>query len=125
AKVPNVVRQKMITPLLERLPDGNWYKSLPHQAKWLHQMSFLEGGSRYARSLSYFYFGADSRHDLYTASVREKLGAADAEDDVATYYLAQESADPVDRMLYADSQSRLPDHPVLISDRMSMAFGLE
>ena len=28
-------------------------------------------------------------------------------------------------MLYADYQSRLPDHPVLISDRMSMAFGLE
>lgn len=28
-------------------------------------------------------------------------------------------------MLYADSKVRLPDHPVMISDRMSMAHGLE
>jgi asparagine synthase (glutamine-hydrolysing) len=28
-------------------------------------------------------------------------------------------------MLYADSQVRLPDHPVMISDRMTMAHGLE
>ena len=28
-------------------------------------------------------------------------------------------------MLYADSMIRLPDHPVMISDRMSMAHGLE
>jgi asparagine synthase (glutamine-hydrolysing) len=33
--------------------------------------------------------------------------------------------DPIDRMLYADSQSRLPDHPVMIQDRMTMAHGLE
>ena len=35
------------------------------------------------------------------------------------------AADVVDRMLYADSQSRLPDHPVMIQDRMTMAHGLE
>jgi asparagine synthase (glutamine-hydrolysing) len=28
-------------------------------------------------------------------------------------------------MLYADSKVRLPDHPVMISDRMSMAHGVE
>ena len=28
-------------------------------------------------------------------------------------------------MLYADSKVRLPDHPVMITDRMSMAHGLE
>jgi asparagine synthase (glutamine-hydrolysing) len=28
-------------------------------------------------------------------------------------------------MLYADSKIRLPDHPVMISDRMTMAHGLE
>ncbi len=28
-------------------------------------------------------------------------------------------------MLYADSRVRLPDHPVMITDRMSMAHGLE
>ena len=31
----------------------------------------------------------------------------------------------LDRMLYADSLVRLPDHPVMILDRMTMAHGLE
>ncbi len=31
----------------------------------------------------------------------------------------------LDRMLYADSKIRLPDHPAMITDRMSMAHGLE
>lgn len=35
------------------------------------------------------------------------------------------AGNPVDRMLYADIHSRLPDHPVMIQDRMTMAHGLE
>ena len=38
---------------------------------------------------------------------------------------AAAAADAVDRMLYADTQVRLPDHPVMILDRMTMAHGLE
>ena len=33
--------------------------------------------------------------------------------------------DPLDPMLYADTQVRLSDHPVMILDRMTMADGLE
>ena len=35
------------------------------------------------------------------------------------------SGDMLDRMLYVDSKIRLPDHPAMITDRMSMAHGLE
>jgi asparagine synthase (glutamine-hydrolysing) len=35
------------------------------------------------------------------------------------------ASEPLDRMLNADSFVRLPDHPVMISDRMSMANSLE
>jgi asparagine synthase (glutamine-hydrolysing) len=125
ARVPRVIREKVAGPLLSRLPDGNWYKSVSHQLKWLHEMSFLDGPSRYVRSLSYFYFGSAGRSNLYSEQVRMALATADAEQDVRDYYLTPASAAPVDRMLYADYRSRLPDHPVLISDRMSMAFGLE
>lgn len=125
ARLPRVVREKVIGPVVKRLPDGNWYKSLTHQAKWLHELSFLDGGARYARSLSYFYFAQQRRHELYSARTRQQLELADPERDIRDYYAAPQSIEPVDRMLYADYQSRLPDHPVLISDRMSMAFGLE
>jgi asparagine synthase (glutamine-hydrolysing) len=123
--IPRVIRDKVIGPLLRHAPDGHWYKSISHQAKWLHELSFLKNGSRYARSLSYFYFPPDRRRELYTDGVRAQLSATRAEQDIIDYYLAPQAAGAVDRMLYADYQSRLPDHPVLVSDRMSMAFGLE
>jgi asparagine synthase (glutamine-hydrolysing) len=125
ALLPGMVRRKMIGPVLERMSDGSWYKSNAHQAKWLQELSFFEGGARYARSLSYFYFIPERRHALYSARMRDRLASGDPEQDIRGYYDNPLSIGPVDRMLYADYRSRLADHPVLISDRMSMAFGLE
>lgn len=126
ARIPAPLRRHLIGPVLERLRDGSWYKSHAHQAKWLHELSFLEGGSRYARSLSYFYFTPHRRHSLYSRRAREALAGFAPEHDIREYYDAQpDGVEAVDRMLYADYRSRLADHPVLISDRMSMAFGLE
>jgi asparagine synthase (glutamine-hydrolysing) len=124
-RVPRVVRKNVIEPILNRLPDGNWYKSNAHQAKWLHELSFLEGGARYARSLSYFYFSGQRRQELYSSKLRQQLAQNDPEADICYYYDKPRAIGSVDRMLYADYQSRLPDHPVMISDRMGMAFGLE
>ena len=53
------------------------------------------------------------------------LAGADATRALRTPYDALETTDTVDRMLYADTKIRLPDHPVMITDRMSMAHGLE
>ncbi|MGH8166191.1 MAG: asparagine synthetase B family protein, partial [Woeseiaceae bacterium] len=125
ARLPRVLRKNVVKPVLDRLPDGSWYKSYAHQAKWLQELSFLEGGARYARSLSYFYFTPERRHALYSDQIRRQLEREDPEQDIRRYYDRSREIGPVDRMLYADYQSRLADHPVLISDRMSMAFGLE
>jgi asparagine synthase (glutamine-hydrolysing) len=125
ARVPRGVRKNLIEPILNRLPDGNWYKSYAHQAKWLHELSFLDGGARYARSLSYFYFSGQRRQQLYSSKLRQQLAQSDPEADIRDYYDKPRAIGSVDRMLYADYRSRLPDHPVMISDRMGMAFGLE
>ena len=94
--------------------------------RWLHRLSFLSGGERYAASLSYFYFDAAMRAALFTpealAAARQ---ASHAEDAIRTAVRATATGDPLDRMLCADSEVRLPDHPVMITDRMSMAHGLE
>jgi asparagine synthase (glutamine-hydrolysing) len=92
--------------------------------RWLHRLSFLSGGERYAASLSYFYFDKAMRDSLLSARTRAELGDFDPEGVLKVPYDAL-SGDPVDRMLYADSKVRLPDHPVMISDRMSMAHGVE
>jgi asparagine synthase (glutamine-hydrolysing) len=123
-KLPEVVRRQLLGPALTLLPAAGWYKSVGHQLRWLHRLSFLEGSERYAASLSYFYFDHDRRMGVFTDASRAELACADAENALKAPFDTLPGP-LVDRMLYADSKVRLPDHPVMISDRMSMAHGLE
>jgi asparagine synthase (glutamine-hydrolysing) len=124
ARVPQGVRRGLFGPALSLLPEGGWYKSLGHQLRWLHRLSFLSGGERYAASLSYFYFDRHRRAELLTPEAKARLAGISAEDAIRLPYEATQG-DSLDHMLGADSQVRLPDHPVMITDRMSMAHGLE
>jgi asparagine synthase (glutamine-hydrolysing) len=124
ARVPAVLRRRAIEPLLALMPSGGWYKSRAHQMRWLHRMSFLSGGARYSGSLSYFYFDQASRRELFTDSTRDALNGFDPEACIKDPF-ERIDAQPLDRMLYADAEVRLPDHPVMITDRMTMAHGLE
>lgn len=124
ARVPAVLRRLAIEPMLALMPSGGWYKSRRHQMRWLHRMSMLSGGARYSGSLSYFYFDQASRRELFTDSTRDVLNGFDPEACIKDPF-DRIDAQPLDRMLYADAEVRLPDHPVMITDRMTMAHGLE
>jgi asparagine synthase (glutamine-hydrolysing) len=119
------MRRYVIGNVLNIIPDGGWYKSKAHQAKWLHKLSFLDGSGRYARSLSYFYFTPERRASLYGSAMNDVLRSSDPEKSIRIPFDGAAAADDLDRMLYADSCVRLPDHPVMITDRMTMAHSLE
>lgn len=125
ALLPEAVRKHLMEHLLRLVPDGFWYKSLSHKLKWMHQLSFAEGGRRYAQSLSYFYFTEAYRKTLYGDKLKEALNGFDPQAAIYTYFDCDNATELVDKMLYADSMVRLPDHPVMILDRMTMAHGLE
>ncbi|HEV7985107.1 MAG TPA: asparagine synthase (glutamine-hydrolyzing) [Steroidobacteraceae bacterium] len=124
AQLPAAVRRHVIGPMLRMVPTGSWYKSRGHQLRWLQMMSFRSGGARYASSLSYFYFDAEARSRLFTDRTRGALQNFDAEACIREPFERMQ-AEPLDRMLYADAEVRLADHPVMITDRMTMAHGLE
>jgi asparagine synthase (glutamine-hydrolysing) len=92
--------------------------------RWLQRLSFLSGSERYAASLSYFYFETAMRSELFTPEARAQLQGVHAENAIRAPFDAA-TGDPLDHMLSADSQTRPPDHPVMITDRMSMSHGLE
>lgn len=125
ALLPSALRKYGIGPMLRFVSDGEWYKSRGHKLKWLHQASFMNGGQRYARSLGYFYFDPALREQLYGPAIRAAVKSFDADASIRESFDHANASDPVDRMLYADSQVRLPDHSVMILDRMTMAHGLE
>ncbi|MHC4064875.1 MAG: asparagine synthase (glutamine-hydrolyzing) [Planctomycetota bacterium] len=125
AMIPAPLRRHLMQPALGLVPDGNWYKSPGHQLKWMHRLSFFEGGERYVQSLGYFYIDRDLKDELYGPVMREAEAPFDPGQLMRRAYDRAAAEDPIDRMLYADCQSRLPDHPMMIQDRMTMAHGLE
>jgi len=123
--VPHFLRKYAVGPALGFLPDGRWYKSKSHQLKWMHQLSFHGGGTRYAKGLGYFYFRQNMRQALYGKEMENIMHQFDPEAAIREPYERATADNMLDRMLYADSLVRLPDHPVMILDRMTMAHGLE
>ena len=123
-RLPATLRRRVLGPALSFMPQARWYKSLTHQLRWLHTISFAAGGARYAASLSYFYFDILARARLFSPAAQSMLADAHAEAPLQDAFEAGDGG-PIDRMLYADSCVRLPDHPVMITDRMTMAHGLE
>ena len=123
-KVPASLRKHVLQPAFSLIPASGWYKSTGHKLRWLHHLSFHEGSARYAASLTYFYFDRERRRALFSSALRDPLGSLDAEAAIRTPY-EHATGDELDRMLHADSLVRLPNHPVMITDRMSMAHGLE
>jgi len=125
ALLPEIIRRRLIEKILDRMPEGFWYRSLSHKLRWMHQMSYAEKGRRYAKSLSYFYFSDKYKKKLYTQNFRKQVGMFDPEAILAQYFDSDNAQKPIDRMLYVDSMTRMPDHPNMILDRMTMAHGLE
>lgn len=125
AMLPAIFRRQLVRRMLKLLPDGDWYQSFTHQAKWLDYISSHTGSERYAKSLSYFYFSDSYKQRLYTPAFLERVQAFDPEASVKKYFDSANANDLIDRMLNSDSMVRMPDHPVMILDRMSMAHGLE
>jgi len=125
AFLPEAFRKLLISPLLTLVPDNFWYKSLSHKLKWLHQLSFASGGRRYAESLSYFYFTNEFHKTLYGDKLTQQLNNFDAQEAIYSYFDSNNASELVDKMLFADSMIRLPNHSVMILDRTTMAHGLE
>ena len=122
-KVPAALR-KVLAPAMALIAESGWYKSVGHQLRWLHHLSFHTGSARYAASLSYFYFDQERRARLFGTSIRGAWKSLDAEAAIRAPYEAT-AGDELDRMLAADRLVRLPNHPVMITDRICMAHGLE
>jgi asparagine synthase (glutamine-hydrolysing) len=125
ATIPYAARRFLLGPALKMIPDGKWYKSVGHQLKWLHRLTFFQGGERYIESLAYSYLNRSFKESFYGLEMQRMQREFDPGALMREAFNRAPGADVVDRMLYADSQSRLADHPVMIQDRMTMAHGLE
>ncbi len=123
--LPAWFRKQVMKRLIERIPESFGYKSLSQKAAWINEMSLFSRGERYAQSMSFLRFTPESKARLFTPAIRNALSDADSVSKILCHFDADNAADLVDRMLYTDLMTRMPDHLLSIVDRMSMAHSLE
>jgi asparagine synthase (glutamine-hydrolysing) len=125
AMLPESIRKFVLGELIRLTPESFWYRSLSHKIRWMHQMSFYNGGERYSKSLGYFYFSDRFKDQLYTDKFRKSVNGFDPEGSLKEYFDCDNAKEIIDKMLFVDSMTRMPDHPNMILDRMTMAHNLE
>ena len=124
--LPAWLRQRVVAPATRHVPDSYSYNSLALKLRWLNEVSLASGGSRYAESLAFLRFTGDTKRRLFTRSAQDELdGALDSTPAVLEHFECDGAEDLVDRMLYTDMVTRLPDNLLLTVDHMTMAHGLE
>jgi asparagine synthase (glutamine-hydrolysing) len=125
ARVPELLRRG-VGPLLRGVPDTFRYKSLGQKLRWVDRLASLSGtAARYAEATSFFRFSHLEKQDVFTPDLWRLVGNLQSADVIIDQFERADSDDPIDRMLYADYMTRLPEHSLMLTDRMTMAHGLE
>jgi asparagine synthase (glutamine-hydrolysing) len=126
ATIPALIRQKAIGPIIAGMPESFAYKSLTQKLRWIHQVSMLPNtGERYAEATCFFRFNHQNKQVLFNNGLWEQVGHLNSADVIVEQFEAADADDLLDRMLYADFMTRLPEHSLMLTDRMTMAHGLE
>jgi asparagine synthase (glutamine-hydrolysing) len=123
--LPHWFRQSVAGPLTRLIPETFAYKSLAQKVAWVHELSSASGGHRYARSLGFLRFSDELKEQLFTQTARQAISSPVSLNKILQFYDADNADHPTDKMLYTDLMTRVPDHNLVIGDRMSMAHSLE
>ncbi len=125
AILPRWLRAHVMSRLVRLVPESFGYKTLAQKARWLNDVSLYERGHRYAYSLSFLRFTQEMKHSLFTRPAIDNIEVENSDRKILDYFDAGNAEDLVDRMLYTDLMTRMPDHLMVIADRMTMAHSLE
>jgi len=123
--LPRWFRQGLVRRVTDRIPESFGYKSLAQKAAWVNEMSRFSGGERYAQSLGVLRFTQQAKQELFTDGARARIEDYASADKILRFFNAENADHVVDKMLYTDLMTRIPDHLLTVGDRMSMAHSLE
>ena len=124
--MPLALRRSLMGPVLNRLPDTFTYKSMTQKLRWVHHLSMQStAAEQYAEATCFFRFTHEEKQALYSAGLWKELGHANSAQSITVPFNNAEAEGLLDRMLYTDFITRLPEHSLVLTDRMTMAHGLE
>jgi asparagine synthase (glutamine-hydrolysing) len=125
ARLPGWLRRG-VGHLISAIPEDLDYKSWTQRLRWVDQLGWAgDADRRYAEATIFFRFDHTAKQGLLQPGAWRGLEAIDSADVITRELRACDSPDALNRMLHADFATRLPEHSLMLSDRMSMAHGLE
>ena len=126
-RIPGVMRRGLIAPIVRRLPerrDGHY--TINHLKRFVRSAE-LSDTRRYLDYISIFNDELQSRicdrGGWLAAAPRNPL--LDDNPDEGRYFESSDATGLLDRALYHDAHTYLPEDILALSDRLSMRFGLE
>jgi asparagine synthase (glutamine-hydrolysing) len=120
--LPRLLRDKVIAPLVKRLPTSTDRISFDFMAK-----RFVTGAHLPFERGHYWWkviLNEDEKRDLYSADLFHQV-QRDSYEVFAPYFEAVRGAHPLNQLLYVDTHTFLLDDGLVKVDRMSMAHSLE
>ncbi len=123
--LPKSLRAGVMRRIIGAIPESFGYKSVAQKALWLNELSLYDSGERYAQSMSFLRFRDEQKAQLFSPASRAALEDPDSIGKILKFFGADNATELVDKMLFTDLMTRMPDHLLAIGDRMSMAHSLE
>ena len=125
--IPGFLRRGVMAPIIGLIPESFGYKSVAGKLRWLNDVGghAKTPGDAYARSMSVLRFTQEQKDALFTPKAVEQIADTDSVKQILKYFDDGTAAEYLDKMLYTDLMTRIPDQLLAISDRMSMAHSIE
>ena len=124
--LPAFLRRRVLGPLLRLWPESFGYKSMAQKLRWIDRIAAKKTPEdRYAYSVGYLRFPHEMKQGVFTPNVWAVLADQDSGDIVRGLFGERPDDALIDRMLYADVETRLAEQLLPTVDRMSSAHSLE
>ncbi len=96
-----------------------------YEGEWPSLRRLIARGDEAARRMGLFFADDAAKRSLYTPAMLAAIGDNSTEADLRTLYGECQSADPLNRALFTDFETLLPDQVLPFVDRLSMAHSVE
>ena len=110
---------------LNNLSDAEQRQIAPFRDRPEYLARLLALGDEAARRTSLYLWDDSEKHDLLTPKMLALSGAANTEHLIRDIYRDSGTDDPLNRALYCDFRTLLPDQVLAFVDRLSMAHSVE
>ena len=125
--IPGFLRRGVMAPIIGLIPESFGYKSVAGQLRWLNDVGghAKTPGDAYARSMSVLRFTQEQKDALFTDRAVRQIADTDSVHQILKFFDDGIATEYLDKMLYTDLMTRIPDQLLAITDRMSMAHSIE